>query len=266
MLDWFRRKKAQGKLPEYSAARSVPTRGLPPDLMGKEASESFSVQREAIEHSLSDPPQRPPADSPLFVELLNIDQGGVLTITPPGSEDRCLPVFSTPYRAADYIRTLLASGPALQYLSSSPLELVSMLSDLRRIGIDQFALDRCPRCDIFTTTSSESVTTAEDAIVLWSISKATELARLNLYLSHACASARDGQLDIARDVALETVAHVSLEDPRAHLLLGQIAVALQDRRLLREAKAYLRFLKLESWEDKLDQVIHSGSPNFEFVE
>jgi len=34
--------------------------------------------------------------------------------------------------------------------------------------------------------------------------------------------------------------------------------------LLREAKAFLQFFKFNSWERKLDEVVQSGSLNFEF--
>jgi len=44
----------------------------------------------------------------------------------------------------------------------------------------------------------------------------------------------------------------------------QIALALQDRTLLREAKAFLQFFQLNSWERRLDEVVQSGSPDFEF--
>ena len=44
---------------------------------------------------------------------------------------------------------------------------------------------------------------------------------------------------------------LSLEDPRPHLLLGELAVMLRDRTLLHEARTFLRFLKHESWEQKL---------------
>ena len=138
-----------------------------------------------------------------------------------------------------------------------------MLRDLERTGIEQVALDRCPRCGTFAVFGSDSVTTAEKAIDCWSIFKAGELARLDLYLNYARAAACAGRLAMARDVALETVAHVSLDDPRAHLLLGQVAVALRDRDLLREAKDFLRFLKAGSWEQKLDEAVRSGAPEFE---
>jgi hypothetical protein len=182
----------------------------------------------------------------------------------PDDESRCLPIFTTPFRAADYVRTLLARGASVKYLSSSPLELVTMLRDLKQIGIERFALDRCPRCNIFTTIGCASITTADDAIKIWSMWKATERARLDLYLNHAQASARAGELDEAREVVLETVAHVSFEDPRAHLLLGQIAVALKDRLMLREATAFLQFLNLSSWERRLDDVKRSGTLDFDF--
>ena len=263
MFAWLTRRVTREKMPEYDAIRRTPTRRLPSEVAEGEASQAFAAQREAIERSLREPPRRPQAENPLFMALLAANQAGVVTMTLSKSGPPCLPIFSTPFRAADYIRTLLARGPAVRYLSSSPLGLVAMLRNLKEVGIEQFALDRCPRCASFTAIDSTSVTTAEDSINCWSIWKATELARLDLYLNHAWRCARAGKLELARDVALETVAHVSFEDPRAHLLLGQIAVTLQDRTLLREAKAFLQFFKLSSWERRLDEAIRSGSPDFE---
>lgn len=265
MLNWLKRGRSRDEMPEYAAIRRAPNRGLPSDLGEREASQAFAAQREAIEHSLCEPSRRPQDQSPLFVALLDASQQGVVTMALPDRESPCLPIFSTPFRAADYIRALLARGPAVKYLSSSPLELVGMLRDLRGMGIEHFALDRCPRCNIVTTIGCASITTADDAIKCWAIWKATELARLDLYLSHAQASARAGGLEAARDVVLETIAHVSLDDPRAHLLLGQIAVAIQDRPMFREAKAFLQFFKLNSWERRLDEADRSGAPDFEFT-
>lgn len=263
MLDWLKRGRSRAEMPEYAAIRRTPNRGLPSDLEEQEASQAFATQREAIERSLREPARRPQVQSPLFTELLAAKQRGVVTMRLPDLDSPCLPIFSSPFRAADYTRTFLARGPAVKYLSSSPLELVGMLRDLREMGIEHFALDRCPRCDIFTTIGCASITTADDAINCWAIWKASRLARLGLYLKHAQASARAGEFEAAREVVLETIAHVSLEDPRAHLLLGQIAVALQDRPLLREAKAFLQFFELNSWELRLDEVDRSGAPDFE---
>jgi len=264
MLNWLKRSKQRKKLPEYAEIRRKPNRELPSELAERETGLAFVSQREEIERSLREPPRRPQAESPLFVELIAASGVGVVTMTLPEGGIPCLPIFSSPFRAADYVRTHLDRGPAVKYLSSSPLELVAMLRDLRGMGIEQFALDRCPRCSIFTTIGSASITTADEAVTCWSIWKATELARLDLYLSYALASARVGHLTTAREVTLETVAHVSFEEPRAHFLLGQIAVALRDRALLREAKAFLQFFQLDRWEHRLEEAVRSGSPDFEF--
>lgn len=262
MSNWLKRRRTREEIPEYASVRRTPNRGLPSDLAEREAGEVFVSQREEIERSLREPPRRPQAESPLFVGLLAATQAGVVTMTLPEGGSPCLPIFSTPFRAADYVQTHLVRGPAVTYLSSSPLELVAMLGDLSGMGIEQFALDRCPRCNTFTAIGSDSITTADDAVKCWSIWKATELARMDLYLSYAAASARAGELDTAREVTLETVAHVSFEDPRAHFLLGQIAVALQDREMLREAEAFLHFFQFDLWERRLDGVVRSGSPDF----
>ena len=92
------------------------------------------------------------------------------------------------------------------------------------------------------------------------------MARADLYLKFALEAARDGELETARDIALQTVGHVTLEDGRSHFLLGQIAVALRDRRLLREAQAFLQFLDFKLWARKLDRVVESGRPDFEHLE
>ena len=263
MLEWLTGKKNRKELPEYSALRAIPTRGVPPDLAEAEGSEFFATSREKLEHELRKLPRRPPEDEPLFMELLEAQGSGVVTINLPDHSGQCLPVFSTPFRAFDYVQTLLPSGPSVRYVSSSPLQLVKMLRDMEASGIEALALDRCPRCSIFTTVGTCSLKTSDDLIGLWCIFKATLLARGDLYFSYALESARAGQIEIARDVALETVGHVDLEDPRPHLLLGQVAVKLRDRELLRQAKSFLRFLKLDRWERKLDQVVQSGSPDFE---
>ena len=176
-----------------------------------------------------------------------------------------MPVFSSPFRAADYVRTLLASGPPIAYLSSSPLELLAMFRDLRQVGIDQFTLDRCPRCEVFCAISTASIITTDDVINCWSIFKSTELARLEHFLSYAQAAARAQQFYTARDVLLEAVAHVSVEDPRLHFSLGQVALALYDSELLHEAKTFLRFFKLKSWERRLDQNVQSRTSDYDFL-
>jgi len=87
---------------------------------------------------------------------------------------------------------------------------------------------------------------AKNVIAMRNIFKATEIARCGLYWTYARLAARSGDFLLARDVALELVGHVTLEDPRSHLLLGKLAIQLRDKRLLREAKEFLVLLK-QDW-------------------
>ena len=263
MFDWLRRRSKNETMPEYSGAREMPSRGVPSRRSEQEANEAFSARCDSIQRWLCESPRRPQVESPLFVELLTGNSQSVLTIERT-TDSYCMPVFSSPVRAADYVRTLFASGPPIAYLSSSPLELAAMIRDLRQVGIDQFTLDRCPRCEEFCAISTASMTT-DDVINCWSISKSIELARLEQFLNYAQEAARAQQFYTARDVLFEAAVHVGIEDPRLHWSLGQVAVALYDSELLHEAKTFLRFLKLKSWELRLDQIAQSRWCDYDFL-
>ena len=263
MLEWLTGRKNRRELPEYSRLRAVPTRALPSDLTQEEAGEVFGARRTAIEEDLRRTHPDPGGDTPRFTALIAPGGKGVVTIPMPDGGRQCLLVFSTPFRAADYRQALFTAGPPVQYLASTAAQLSGMLRDVERAGVEAVTLDRCPRCSIFTVTGIRSLTAPGDLLALWAIHKATEMARLELYFAHALKSARAGQLEAARDVALESVGHVSLEDPRPHLLLGELAVALRDRTLLQEAQNFLRFFKHESWAQKLAVTVQSGQALFE---
>jgi hypothetical protein len=263
MFDWLRRSSKNQTMPEYSGARGIPSRGVPSRRAEQEANEAFSARCDSIQRWLCESPRRPGAESPLFVEILSGNTQSVVTIERT-NDTHCMPVFSSPFRAADYVRTLLASDPPVAYLSSSPLELLAMFRDLRQVKIEEFTLDRCPRCEAFCAIPTASMTTTDDVINCWSIFKAMELARLEQFLSYAQAAARAQQFYTARDVLLEAAAHVSVEDPRLHFSLGQIARALYDSELLHEAKAFLRFFKLKSWERRLDHIAPSRWSDYDY--
>lgn len=265
MLEWLTGNKKRRDLPEYSRLRTVPTRTLPADLVQEEAGDSFAARYDAIARDLRTPAHQPQDDTPLFTELMTADGSGAVTFPLPDGSGQCLPVFSSPFRAADYARTVPTSMPRTRYLSSTALQLLNMIRDLERVGITALTIDRCPRCSISIVAvfCTSSLKAARDLLEVWTIQKTGELARLSLYCGYAVKSARAGNLENARDVALETVGHVSLEDPRPHLLLGKLALALGDRTLLREAKEFLVYFKHDPWYRKLDQIGHAGSPTFE---
>ncbi len=260
MLAWLLGRKNPSDLPWYSALKAVPTRGIPDELAAEEKQEYIEGEMEALQRELLDPPRRPSDDAPLFTEIA---QGkGLTTILLPDGVKRCLLVFSTSFRAADYARMQLTTGPRVQYLLSSPLQLVKQHANLREVGVESLALDPCPRCPTFGVLSLNSLASADTVLKIWAIHKSSEIVRTNLYFAYAVKSARAGRLEVARDVALEAIGHVTLEDPRLHFLLGQLALGLRDRVLLREAKAMLAFFRQEMWEQRLDQSVQSGSPEF----
>ncbi len=264
MFDWLRHRSKNQTMPVYSGVREMPSRGVPCNRSDPEAREAFSARCDSIQHWLCESPRRPKVESPLFVEIVTDNSQGVLTIErTKGSH--CMPVFSSPFRATDYVRTLLAAGPPIAYLSSSPFELLGMCRDLKQVGVDQFTLDRCPRCEVYCSISTAAMTTTDDLINCWSMVKSIELARLEQSLYYAQAAARAQQFYTARDVLFEAAAHISIEDPRLHLSLGQVAVALYDSQLLHEAKSFLRFFKLQSWERRLDQIARSRRADYDFL-
>lgn len=264
MLEWLFGKKTPPDLPWYSALKAVPSRGVPDALAKREAEECGGPEHQVLQRELLDPPRRPPDNAPLFTELLT-DRGAITVPLPEGGK-QCLLVFSTPCRAGDYARVQLTMGPRVQYLSSSPLQLAKMLTDLRGAGVESIAVDRCPRCPTFCLIGLEPSVSADTLLKVWAIHKATETLRLRSYLAYALQSARAGKLEEVRDVALEGVGHVALEDPRFHFLLGQAALGLRDRRLLREARQYLAFFQEHEWGERLERAVQSGSPNFTALE
>src|SRR5687767_3484284 len=109
MLERITGKKKRGELPKYSYLQAVPTRSLPLELAQEESGERFGARRMAIEEDLRRRHHDPNADTPHFFLLIAPGGRGVVTIPMPDDGSQCLPVFTSPFRAADYKETLLAT-------------------------------------------------------------------------------------------------------------------------------------------------------------
>lgn len=249
MFEWLRRRPPEQGLPEYAALRAIPTRGLPAALVALESSQDHQRHCEALHEHLRQPPHRPNAGDPFLVSFAP-EAGDVLTMPRPDGSHSLL-VFSSPFRARDYARTHLAKQPAVQYRLSSAAECAAMLNDLRGAGLGSITLDRCPRCDVVVTFKTPPTVAASDVLSIWSIGKGTQLARTELYLGFAREAARSGSSDVARDMALEAIGHVTMEDARLHLLLGKLGLALGDRALLRDAQSFLEYFRVNNWQHQL---------------
>ena len=241
-------------LVEFASRKGLPSRsGLPyymaleRNRLGKarcdfsdlENSPEIARLRAQFEPELLSLPRRPAEDEPLLTSLL-VPPSGVFTVTLPNSTP-CLLAFSTPLRAGEYAR-IHAQPLRLRYLSSSPKEFVQMLGDLRRSGIQSFALDVCPHCMTFPAIETNSMLAAADVLKIWAIHKSGELARESLYFARAREAAERGDLQKAKETALEAIQHVTMDSARLHLLPGKIALALKEKEVVREAEAFLEFL------------------------
>lgn len=247
------------RVAEFASRKALRTRsGLPyytaleRNRLGKDRCDFSDVEnspeidrlRAEFEPALLSLPRRPADDEPLLTSLL-VPPSGFFTVTLPNSTP-CLLTFSTPLRAGEYAR-IHAEQLQLRYLSSSPKEFVQMLGDLRRSGIQSFALDVCPHCMTFPALETNSMLAAADVLKIWAIHKSGELARESLYFARAKEAAERGDLQKAKETTLEAIQHVTLDSERLHLLLGKIALAQKDKRVFREAGAFLEFLRAKQF-------------------
>ena len=226
--------------PSYSLLKAVPCRGLPQKLADRENSAEYREGRDRIESDLF----AHACDESMsgFATFLKAGDG-LLQLQLPDFSGGCLLVFSTVLRAADYAR-VQAPEKKFEYFCSSPEQVVSVVAHFREhAAVSHVALDRCPRCNVFAALNAPALDSSTKVVHAWKISQATEIARCNLYLDYAQTAARAGQFLVARDVALELVGHVTVEDPRVHLLLGKLAIALGDKSLLQQAQSFLTFLR-----------------------
>jgi hypothetical protein len=203
-----------------------------------------------------------PDEQALTLFVRSADKG-ILVIPPPDeSGDRCIPVFSERWRAVDYALTLLSTERELRLATMSAEDFVLALRDFETKGSFTFTIDRCPRCAGFATFATRMADSPDYFLRMMVVQKAEEMARRHLYYTYALAKARGSEFLPARDVALETVSHVTMADPNTHLLLGQIGVAMGDDTLVREAHTFLRFFQSDAWDQKLDAVERAGRPDF----
>lgn len=213
------------------------------DFSDLEDSSEIARLRTKFESELLSPPRLPAEDKPLLTSLLS-GPSGVFTVTLPNSTP-CLLTFSTPLRASEYAR-INAGALQLRYLSSSPQEFVRMLGDLMRCGaLQSFALDVCPHCMTFPVLNIGSILTPADVVKIWAIHKSGELARESLYFARANEAVACGNFQEAEETVLEAIQHVTMESPRLHLLLGEIALYLGEKEVFCEARTFLEFLQAE---------------------
>lgn len=104
--------------------------------------------------------------------------------------------------------------------------------------------------------------TREDVWMRLCITVANHIERTRLYLGYALAAAREGRLEEAREVALETAGHAAIDNADVHLLIGQVGLATSDGALVSEARAFLSVLGAQRHAEKLAGIAERGVADF----
>jgi hypothetical protein len=248
------------QLPSYSALTANPQPAIPEALAAAEKSDLLIDDAQALQKRLFSGPERPRDDQPLFVFFVSAEKVGVVTFS-LGLFGACIPVFMSPVDAGEY-RRLLLRNMKTRYMVSSATQFLKMLRDVETAGVKMLAFNRPPRGGDFAELATRALQTPNDVIEIWSIHRGKQMALLKLYLAFGLKEARAGRLEVARDVGLACAGHITLGEPRLHLLLGQVAVALRDRVLVGEAGAYLKLLRDDARVRLLDRSAAAGIPDF----
>jgi hypothetical protein len=247
-----------GPTPQYTRFSDVVELELPPQVETWEASEDFANSCESIARSLIASGKRRGTDHTFFISALLPGNRGIASVqTREGAMRRCAVFFSSATRLADYAQLLL-SGIELAEVRFTAGEFVESMRTLESGGIQQFTLDRCPRCWNFAVASTGSVRTADDAIAHWSFVKAVEYARADFYFQLAEQMLAAGDYLGVRNLALQAVLHVTLEDPRFHLMLVEVGQRMNDQTLIDEARLTLKQMKIPAKGDLLRQATAFG--------
>ena len=262
MFEWlFGKKKAKVSFPVYDELKRNPSRGLPEEIREREGGPDYQLRHSVHEQLFREYVTMQPDETPWF--MVPVTSQGVIMLRNPDGDGQSLLIFSSQFRCLDYGMTQMADLTMVRLLPQNLRQIVELLRKVENADVRHFVLDRCPRCSYALVVRTEPFQTPEEFRELFIHQKATELARQELYFEFAIYSAQNGNTQLALDVALETVGHVTMEHPNIHYLIGQLAVSLKRPSLLEEARAFLRFLKAEDYLEQLRISEATGQPNFE---
>jgi hypothetical protein len=266
---------AEDALPHYSALDQNAKLDVPEALRAAAKSDLLIDRAQELQKRLMSPPNRPPDDQSLFTFFVASEQVGVITYQAPLS-GTCVPVFMAAIDAGEYKRLLLRDIQT-RYMVSSAVQFLKMVRDVEPTGVRTIAFNRCPRFAADSVRLPTGVVfnlhdpgmiatrflqTPSDVIEVWSVHTAKRHALVEVSLAFALKEARAGHLEIARDIALDALGHITLNEPHLHLVLGQAAIGLRDARLFGEARAFLEFLKRPELTAALDRAHAAGVPDF----
>jgi hypothetical protein len=193
---------------------------------------------------------RPSDDKPIFVSVGTASRSWHLTLELQDAKRRCLLLFTSQFRALDYIRVALGNDVDARFYLLSARECVSSVSSWLSVGVTDLVLNRCPRCDVMTVVPLDSLQSTDDFIRIWASTTASGMAFYDRNLERATAAFTEGRISDARDLAVEIVQHIDAERAEVHFLLGSCGILIRDDATVEQAFHFLGMFD-QHWTDEL---------------
>lgn len=232
-------------LPAYSRLEEAAALETPASYADWEQSEEFRDCRriQADAYVAAHGPE-PPSGTILWSAVLPGNLGLLTAPTRDRGHNLCAIYMTSPRRAAAYCQ-LLSANMDISPMLLTVDEWVEMVRRLETVGLHFHSLDRCPRCWEYSWTDSAHLRTREDAFALWLHVRSGEMARAEWLHERVNELMTGKKWEQARDLALFTLAHVTMDDARFHTQLGEIALMTRDETLRKEAEAALHHTPAE---------------------
>lgn len=152
---------------------------------------------------------------------------GLLVFHPPPDQKPAMLIFSSPFAARDYLRSIGMAGTVLQFKVETLSQTAQSWLDS---GLEVAIMDRCPRCPEFLSIGLDAMVkwTRGDFAEMWSYFRATRSVlgeiRIRSAMNHLTAGSRAAarmDLEYVRD-------HFDCGVPYLHQMIGLLAGMQRD--------------------------------------
>ena len=150
---------------------------------------------------------------------------GILTAILPPKQYAVL-LFTTPFAARDYVRTVKVN----MNVHKIPMkDLAAESHNWTSAGVNQFMLNRCPRCGAGLAYSMSLISEHEKFLKVWAIDLAARRCRAEVLVAQHHRFAGEGAMFNAR-AALETIRdHIDCGNPYVHQSIALLSAGMDDK-------------------------------------
>lgn len=153
MLEWIKQRFFPDRSPMYTAISRGHRGDAPATLLERETSAEHEANVGTSQARWREAPLRPADDAPLVTLITGPGGGAFVTLELP--EGRCLPLFTSPFRAMDYAAVRLRQTWRVPVTVSSAADLARATPSLIAGGVTSVTVDTCPRCTVLLSMGIE---------------------------------------------------------------------------------------------------------------